>query len=244
VNHLTSRFCSGTMALKADAVLKGLPDGTQVAVVTLLGSLCPITSSHVEGFHEARRILLAEEGVKRPDQLEVFGAVLGYISLNGDRYVGSKMQSNGQPLLDYSKRRELVRLATSDDDWIEDEQHEGFTVGRVLPERYPTLSFTHFCMNGADDVVKYGKWAYASKANRFITMGRAGYTEQVLEGMSRSGVDPSHFLLGPELPDCSSTAVRHALACRDAASLELLSSLLHPKVKEWLLDNGPYKPSA
>ena len=58
------------------AQLECLEQGTRVAVVTLLGSLCPITLGHVQGFEEARRILLGE-GVARP--LRTPAHTLGYI---------------------------------------------------------------------------------------------------------------------------------------------------------------------
>merc|ERR1719220_3234213 len=94
-------------------------------------------------------------------------------------------------------------------------------------------------MNGADDVVKYGKWSWASRRARFITMGRPGYTEGVVKGMKGAGVDPEqgYFILGPELPDISSTAVREALATGDRKALE---GLLHPKVAEWCIEHGAF----
>eukprot|EP00927_Polykrikos_kofoidii_P056457 TRINITY_DN50579_c0_g1_i1.p1 TRINITY_DN50579_c0_g1~~TRINITY_DN50579_c0_g1_i1.p1 ORF type:complete len:240 (-),score=37.00 TRINITY_DN50579_c0_g1_i1:366-1085(-) len=224
---------------KADVLLRELPDGAQVAVVTLLGSLCPITLGHVQGFHEARRILMGEAGVKRPMNLEVFGEVLGFISLNGDGHLSSKFKANGEEHMDYASRRELVRLATADEEWLSHEQYEGCMLQTVLPERYPGLIFTQFSLNGADDVAKYRKYGWASPKNRYITMGRPGYTQEVEEGMRDVGVDPEagYFVLGPELPEISSTDARKALQRGDVAKL---AGLLHPKVTEWCLDHGPY----
>merc|ERR1719350_2370523 len=74
-------------------------------------------------------------------------------------------------------------------------------------------------------------------------MGRPGYTEQVQEGMVKAGVDPDrgYFILGPELPDISSTAVREALVTGDRKALE---DLLHPKVAEWCIEHGAFASSS
>merc|ERR1712050_257152 len=50
-------------------------------------------------------------------------------------------------------------------------------------------------------------------------------------------VDRRNCILGPELPDISSTAVREALGRLD---MEALESMLHPSVAQWCLDNGVY----
>jgi len=60
-------------------LLDELPAGASVAVVTLLGSLCPITRGHVAAFEEARRQMRAGSG-----RLEPFQECIGFISLNGD----------------------------------------------------------------------------------------------------------------------------------------------------------------
>jgi len=223
---------------KVDAVLENLADGTKVGVVTLLGSLCPVTLGHVQAFEEARKILLAEPGVARPARLETFGEVLGFVSLNGDRHVGSKLRQKGEACMDLATRWHLVELALEDHGWMELEGREGSTIDS-LRARWPGLEFVHFCMNGADDVVRYRKYAWASPRARFITMGRPGFTGKVLEGMASCGVDPEagHFILGPELPDISSTRARQALAASDFQTLE---HMLHPRVIDWCLRSGPY----
>merc|ERR1711988_429482 len=88
--------------------------------------------------------------------------------------------------------------------------------------RWPRLNFVHFIMNGADDVVKYRKWTYAKHGNgRYITMGRPGDTQKVVAGMRSAGIDPEAgaFVLGPELPDMSSTDARAAVTRGDRAAL-------------------------
>lgn len=208
-----------------------LPDGANVAVVTLLGSLCPVTRGHVQGFLEARRIFLAE--VPRPRQLEDFHGVLGFISLNGDEHVSDKLRKQGHQSLTWLQRKSLVEMATEDYPWLQHEDYQGLELGR-LREAWPTLNFIHFIMNGADDVAKYQKYRYSSARYRYITMGRRGYTETVVRGMEAANVDPEagYFIMGPELPDISSTDVRKALSSRNAAALE---SLLSPRVAEWCM---------
>jgi len=109
-------------------------------------------------------------------------------------------------------------------------------------ESWPNLHFVSFCMNGADDVVKYQKWVWAGpKGGRYIAIGRPGFTEEVVRGMQEAGVDAGdgYFILGPELPDISSTEARQALVARDT---EKLAGLLHPRVTEWCLrEEGPFK---
>jgi len=117
------------------------------------------------------------------------------------------------------------------------EDYEGASL-EVLTERWPELKFVHFY--GADDVDKYRKYTWASCSRRFITMGRPGFTEAVREGMAHAKVD-SHagfFVVGPELPDVSSTAARKALIARDAAALE---GVLHPKATQWCLESEAFR---
>lgn len=215
--------------------LGALPDGTEVAVVTLLGSLCPVTLAHTQGFFEARKILLGQSPLT-PAGLERFGEVVGFVSLNSDRHVGRKLEQQGLTSLDLRTRLSLVGLAIEDDPWLATERSEGASLSE-LRSRWPKLRFVHFRMNGADDVVKYRKWTDCNAACRYITMGRSGDTEKVADGMRKAKVDPSYFLLGPELPEISSTAVRKALGKMD---IEALTKMLHPSVTQWCIDNGAY----
>ena len=220
-------------------LLAKLPPGSNVAVVTLLGSLCPITLGHVDAFVEARKLLLDEASPYRPKRLEGFAQVLGFISLNGDMHVAGKLERSGQPSLDAGQRQTLVQLAVSDLPWMGWEAREGVSK-RELLRRWPNVNFVHFKMNGADDVAKYRKYLHANSLNRYITMGRPGETEKVVKGMQAAGVDPEdgNCLLGPELPDISSTEARHAIAAGDETTL---ARLLHPRVAEWCLTNSPWR---
>jgi len=225
------------MSVKVAPLLDRLADGTRVGVVTMLGSLCPVTLGHTMSFVKARDIILGAPGVDRPAHLETFGEVLGYISLNGDRHVGAKLQQKGELHIDAGSRKHLVGLATADYPWMDLETDSGRTI-HTLREGWPKLTFIEFVMNGADDVVKYQKYRGATKNQRFIVMGRPGYTDQVKQGMVdfKVDADAGYFILGPELPDISSSAVRNAF--------RTLADSLHPDVIQWCLLHGPYAPQA
>ena len=223
--------------------LAELDPGTSVAVVTLLGSLCPITVGHVQAFVEARRLLLGEaSAARRPARLEPFGAVLGLISLNGDGYVGRKLQGKGESSLNIEQRRQLVDLAVAEHDWLGTERRQGETVEELF-SMYPHLELVHFYMNGADDVLRNRKWAWAGPQVRMITMGRPGDTSNVIAQARGAGVDldEGHFIMGPELPDISSSDVRKALACGDLAGA---ARLLHPDVLAWCVEHGVWRDAA
>ena len=158
-------------------LLDPLPTGTSVAVVMLRGSLCPVTIAHVQGFIEARRLLLGEEGMSRPAKLEPFKAVLGFISLNSDEHVSKKLAEKRQASMSYSKRLELVKLAVAEHMWMG----------------------VDLTMNGADDVLKYRKWTQACPEYRLLTLGRRGDTEAVIKAAASAGIDldAGNFIMGP-----------------------------------------------
>uniref|UniRef100_A0A6U0FWK2 Uncharacterized protein n=1 Tax=Helicotheca tamesis TaxID=374047 RepID=A0A6U0FWK2_9STRA len=225
-------------------ILSVLEDRSTIAVVTLLGSLCPITKAHVQAFVEARRLFLPSNDENMgPPGLETFQEMIGFISVNPDSYVARKFERNGDTLpLTYDERVTLVELAISDaghHPWMGAEEFEGETC-RTLQRHFPNLNFIHFTMNGADDVLRHRKWRWANKNNRFLTMGRKGDTEKVAEAAARAGVNPDFFIMGTELPDISSTAAREVLLKRDR---DALSEMLHPNVMEWCLGHKYWDPS-
>ena len=77
--------------------------------------------------------------------------------------------------------------------------------------------------------------------NRFITIGRPGYTELVHEayaqGVRSANLDPDHFILGREveLSALSSSVARRALRAIDRP---MLAKCLHQSVFEWCLKNN------
>lgn len=224
---------------KLDRCLEKLPDGASVAMIVMLGSLCPITLGHVQCYVEARRMLLDKSGMgaARPARLEHFDECIGLVWLNGDGMVSAKLEDKGQKTIYFSDRRHLVTLATAEYPWL---CYDDFSLETELPKRWPNLRFTEFDMNGADDVVKYEKWRFVGPDCRRITIGRPGSTAAVLDGMRSSGVDPDdgYFFLTPDLPDISSTAARDASARGD---IKTLLTMLHPAVADWLLCRDGHK---
>lgn len=226
-----------------DAYLASLPDGARVAVVTMVGSLCPVTLGHVECFAEARRILLgepprADPSWGRPEGLERFDGVVGLAALNGDGHVAAKVSAKGQRPLCREDRAHLFRLSTAELPWL----RLGIGAARELPHRFPRLRFTAFSMNGADDVAKYRKWGHTGKDRRMLVIGRPGYTAKVCDGMRRDRVQPGpHCIVTPELADFSSTEARaHSQRGRAAG----LCRLLHPAAAAWMLRNDGHPEEA
>ena len=215
-------------------VLNPLPKDSNVAVLTLLGSFCPATLAHIQAFTEAREFLFGGRYDKHPHLLESFAAVLGFISANPDGYVSGKFQrTKGEKKapLNYEQRIKLIELATANHSWIQIEEREGCTM-QYLKHKWRNLKFTHITMNGADDVVKNRKWKRAGPDNILLTLGRPGDTEKVVAAVKEYNIDPRYFILGPELPNVSSTAAREALAEED---VEAAKQFLHPSVADWCI---------
>lgn len=221
---------------KASECLDCLPAGSRVAVVVMQGSLCPVTHGHVASFLEARKIFMALDGVARPARLELFHECLGLFRLNNDGHVRIKMQQKKQPFLNRDERRHLVRLATEEYNWLGHTSQSSLHLMRELKGRYPNVSFTQFQLNGADDVGRYHKWLGASRGHRLITMGRPGETEKVLKGVKKAKIDLDDgiFIMGPELPDISSTKLRSQLM-KGEKDPHRLSDLVNLKVAAWCI---------
>jgi len=119
-----------------------------------------------------------------------------------------KMKQKGDHFLGARERRNLIKLATRAHDWL------GLSVRtrgqEEMIKQFPHLQFVKFSLNGSDDVAKYQKWGQASRTHRLITVGRPGHTEKVLAGMKKAKINPDDgfFIMGPELPDISSTRLR------------------------------------
>lgn len=231
-----------TCRAKFEKFLGKLPDGASVAVISMLGSLCPITLGHVQCYIEARRIILddCEKRAPRPAHLEHFQDCLGLVRLNGDGYVSSKLAQKGQETINREDRSHLVNLATADYPWLC--LDNGFSM--LMRKLWPRFQFTVFDMNGADDVVKYQKWSQAGPSNRMITMGRHGSTAAVMAGMKASKVNPDdgNCFLGPELPDISSTEARRAISL---GNRQKALTMLHPSVADWMLSRHVHaRPSS
>lgn len=228
----------GSTSRTRDDELDALPSGARVAVVTLMGSLCPITLGHVQCFSAARR-LLVDGNPQMPTGR--FDYCIGFISLNGDEYLTRKFAGTGETPLILADRVELIRLATAELPWLEYSAAQLFdsrTSVETIDElraRWPSLVFDHFNMNGSDDVLKYRKWCDAAPRNKFITMLRPGSAGALAQRLQAFGWPPhgtANFIVGPELPDVSSTAARRLSRAGDRAGL---LQLVHLDVADWML---------
>jgi len=201
----------------------------------MTGTCCPVTLAHIAAFVESRRLLLSRG----------YDAVLGGLSLNSDQYVSKKLSEKGLPSISLQDRRYLVELASQEHEWLlynsmttfKDE----YQFCKFHEDRCPHLRFDHYLLNGADDVIRRRKWKW--KNVRQIAMCRPGATEELLLELKKAGIDVTgdKFLVGPELPDISSTAVRDALKAGDQ---DRLLELVHPDVARWCWEKGPYRPPA
>ena len=221
--------------------IDALEPSSNVAVITFVGSLCPVTRAHVLCVEEARKVVLDE-------QSEFSGTssrpkfVVAVISVNGDYYVQSKLRKRGEPAISAEKRRFLVDLATQEFDWICSHQNAWRAV-QELRKIYPHLCFCQYELDGADVAFKNKVWTSCTQDHKRIVMGRAcesgefDPTQKIIEFMQQGTIPSANFMLGPILPDISSTRVRDALRTQDIVALR---EMLCPRVLEWLLANSPY----
>ena len=132
--------------------------------------------------------------------------------------------------LDLASRKHLVGLGTAEYPWMDVEAIEGMSPD-ILRKRWPKLTFIRFEILGADNVVRYCEYQGGAEDKRIIVMGRPGSTDEVKSGMASFKIDPDagYYMLGPELPDVSSSAVRNAF--------RTLRDSLHPDVSVVSLGN-------
>ena len=90
--------------------LSVLPAGSAVAIVRMVGSLCPVTKAHVDCFQHARRILLGEQGASAPKVDTPYAECIGIMSLNSDKHVDKKVQAKGQRPISYRDRHLLIEM--------------------------------------------------------------------------------------------------------------------------------------
>jgi nicotinic acid mononucleotide adenylyltransferase len=207
-------------------------------VLDFLGSLCPITLGHVQSVVEAHEILTGKATPLTDKAFQVFDGCVALISVNNDSHVSRKLASEGEAAMSRVDRLKLCELATAEYPWIHsDVDFHKWLQG--LQRKFDHLDFVVWHLNGADDVSKYSKWNDARADSRYITMGRPGYTQEVLDGMRKSRASSEHFIVGREIPvNISSTEARAALTRRDMAKL---ATLLHPSVTAWCLTQGPWR---
>eukprot|EP00438_Fugacium_kawagutii_P034619 Skav225851 [mRNA] locus=scaffold345:206053:207396:+ [translate_table: standard] len=213
-------------------LLDRLSPGSKVAVITMTGSCCPLTLGHCMAFEVARNLLKErQEGAAA-----AYSEILGALCLNSDGHVARKLEEKGEKIIDWTSRAMLVRLATAETPWLSVSHLKENWVLWDLRQSWESIHFVQYYLNGADDVLKYEKWTWAvDEDSHFITLGRPTYTER----LRKVAPETPLFLIGPELPDISSSQVRAALYEED---YEALKKLLHPAVASWCLSHSPYSP--
>ncbi len=74
---------------------------------------------------------------------------------------------------------------------------------------------------------------------RACSDGETNPTQEIIAMAQQDGIDiaAGRFIIGPELPDISSSRARIALRAGDLAALR---GMLHPRVLEWNLTAGTY----
>lgn len=256
-------------AERAAAVIRGHTGWREratkrVAVVTLVGSFCPVTLAHVEALRIARRVLLGESNAEagRPAGLGVYDLVVGFLCVNAGQRVEAKLSEQGVPAVSEADRRMLLDMvladpdlswlssadqATCDVDWAAPVAEREVQVAKLLRQQFPQHEITHFRLDGADVALRWRAWEHASASERFLCMPRGADTAALLEAMQAAGCAPGsegyeqgHFVLLPDLGAVgavSSSLVREALTHGDIPALR---GMLHPAVLDWNLRHGPY----
>ena len=156
------------------------------------------------------------------------------------------MKRMGEVAISEKNRRMLVDLAVDDIAWICSHRNAWSALAE-LKSRFPKLHFIHYEVDGADVALKNRTWRRCSEHSRRVAMGRAcadgetNPTQEIITMAQEDGIDISagRFIIGPELPDISSSRVRAALRAGDLAALR---GMLHPRVLDWNLTAGPYSP--
>jgi len=204
---------------------------------------------------EARNVLVGSSpSGYHSTPFTAYAECITLVQANADDWLAPKLKATDEQMIARGDREYLIRLATSDQACIHTlvRSGDGFDPNtadtlaialELLRQEFHNLHFVLWRLNGADDVVKYKKWEKASDDYRLITMGRPGDTGRVKKFMDAAKPSPQHFLLGPELPDISSTAVRSCLRSLDVLKT---ATMLHPAVADWCTTSisSPYLSAA
>jgi hypothetical protein len=237
---------SSSFVQKVLSKIHALEPLSHVAVITYVGSLCPVTRAHISCVEEARKIVMDEPTsfacpVSRP-AIEKPDLAVAVISVNSDFYVRAKLRKNGEVALTSDQRLLLIDFATKDLDWVGC-HHNAWRAFAELKDRFPNIRFSHFEVDGADVALNKEVWTHCADHHKWIVLGRScgpgefDQTKLIVEMINAGEIVPGNFIMGPILPDISSTKVRAALNVKD---IDALREMLHPDVLEWLLAHNPY----
>ena len=105
--------CVGTLGYgQLHSYLSVLSPGTRVALLSLVGSVCPPTLGHVLTLTAARDIMLGiEKPIIGPSDPIKFDACVALVSCNNDGYVRAKMADGG--FIPKAHRSRLMQLAVA-----------------------------------------------------------------------------------------------------------------------------------
>lgn len=223
-------------------LLDALPEGSRVAVLVLHGSFNPITRAHTMMLDQAKQMLL-DPTVSNDNFSEVIALVLPH-----DDFDVRKLLPQG--FRDYWFRLEdrlsMINDVTVGTPWVMTADDNGNAINLFeLRQDYPNLQFLDYIVEGADAIFEWRRWEWVDldiNTCRVICVGRPGYTDAVHDAVDQFVAENPHlsylatgrggFLMGPELPNISSTDARELARRKDRQEL---IKLVHPLVATALL---------
>jgi len=211
-----------------DGILQAVQPGQSVGVVTLSGALSPVHIMHVEILREACQLVQDRHS-----------AAIAFLAPSSESYVNYKLGADALPL---ELRNRCCQAVARDTTWLGvcpwGEPASGFVCDATvsaLQASFPDLKFQGYEVAGADYALKAQLWKRASEKRGAVAFRRKGDTARLEAEVSRAASNP-FFILGPELADVSSTAVRQHLSSDGLAEdREALAALLPPQVLPVLL---------
>lgn len=211
-----------------DGILQSLKPGQSVGVVTLSGALSPVHVMHVEILREACELVRDRHA-----------AAIAFLAPSSESYVNYKLGAEALPL---ELRNRCCQAVAQDTTWLGvcpwGEANSGFVCDATvayLQASFPDLKFQGYEVAGADYALRAQLWHRASAKRGAVAFRRKGDTAQLEAEVSGAAQNP-FFILGPELADVSSTAVReHLFSDGSAENREALATMLPPEVLTVLL---------
>ena len=198
---MASSSVPGIPRLKA--YLQSLAAGSQVAVITFIGTFCPVTLGHMQCVQVARDVLIGATKPIGARLTQHFDACVAIMCCNPDNYVTKKMTRQKQRSMSIRHRQNLLLLAASNIsewltvvDYLPHQFEKALTsdVWQKLCAAHPSLKFVHVSLGGADDIFTRKKWYQpVCSENRMITMVRLGEGWAGLSVVSRSGIIHASF---------------------------------------------------
>ena len=162
--------------------------GSNVAVITFIGSFCPVTLGHIQCVQIARDILTGATKPVGTPLTRHFDACVAIICCNPDNYVSRKMARQKQQHIPVKQRQRLIylgasNLSTCEGQWLtvvdyfphQFKKALSCDVWQKLCAAHPSLNFVHVSLGGADDILTRKKWNQeVTPNNRMLTMVRFG----------------------------------------------------------------------